>query len=234
MVIKRNGAVIASGEINDTARPNENFRAVVPMDTNGADPYRAGAQNAGATFTVEVRFPSSTMLVSSLTAGQRTIGRPAGMVALDFTIGVDSDGDGIPDAWEWWQLTAMGIEPGDPRWSLTTLGNGDFDGDGLTDRQEYLAGTFAFLAEDSLRLALDAVEPDGTARLRAPLVTGKTYRVETSPDLKAWTPASVRLASPTAELKPTFTASETSEVTIYAPSPAESPRQLFHRVTLVR
>src|SRR5439155_17505676 len=44
----------------------------------------------------------------------------------------DSDGDGLPDAWE----TAHGFDPFDP-----ADAGGDADNDGLTNLQEYLSGT---------------------------------------------------------------------------------------------
>ncbi len=233
VVIKRNGAVIVEAPIDDTSRPGENFRALLPMDTNAADPYRAGAQTAGVSFTIEVRFPTVTMLISSLTASQRTIGQPAGMLFVDFTVGVDSDGDGIPDAWEWWQLGEMGIGPGDPRWTLATLGTGDFDHDGTSDYVEYLAGTFAFLADDSLRLAIDGFAPDGSAQLRALVVVEKTYRIESSNDLQTWTTASVRVGAPGAVLTTNYAATDTREVAIYAPI-SGAPTERFYRLTLVR
>ncbi|HYR35195.1 MAG TPA: hypothetical protein VEQ87_12965 [Burkholderiales bacterium] len=46
----------------------------------------------------------------------------------------DSDGDGMHNSWE----TAMGLNPGDP-----SDANGDADGDGFSNRTEYLDGTSA-------------------------------------------------------------------------------------------
>ena len=47
---------------------------------------------------------------------------------------LDSDQDGIPDAWE----ERYGLEPADP-----TDGNGDLDGDGYTNLEQYLADLVA-------------------------------------------------------------------------------------------
>ena len=233
VVIKRNGMVIAEAEVNEALRAGENFRVLVPMDTNASDPYRAGALAAGVTFTLVVRFPTQTLLVSSLTATQRTIGQPAGMLFLDFTVGQDSDGDGIPDAWEWWQLTEFGVSTADPRWSLATLGRGDFDNDGSSDYIEYLAGTFAFLTEESLNLRISGFHTDGSAILRTLVVVDKTYRVESSTDLKTWTAVSVRPDLPLSAPLTLFTAANTYEVTLYSAASINQPA-LFYRLVLVR
>jgi hypothetical protein len=56
-------------------------------------------------------------------------------------------------------------------------GEDDFDGDGMSNREEYQAGTFAFLDYDAL--LVEEVIPAPNARLRLTFlsVPGKTYRV---------------------------------------------------------
>jgi hypothetical protein len=57
-------------------------------------------------------------------------------------VGLDSDGDGIADAWE---RTWFG--------NLTTANaSSDYDHDGMTDHQEYLAGTNPLDPQDNLRI----------------------------------------------------------------------------------
>jgi hypothetical protein len=230
VVIKRNGTVIAEAAINESPRVGENFRLQLPMDVNPADAYLPTAQAPGVLFTIEVRFPSTTMLVSSLTASQRTVGQPGDNLFLDFTVGLDTDGDRIPDAWEWWQLSEMG---NDPSWSLATLGNGDFDGDGASDYLEYLAGTFAFLGTDVMKMNIDGIEADGSARLRAFVVVEKNYRVECTTDLVNWVTASVRVESTTAALQTNIEAADTREITLYSPVTGP-PGNRFYRLRLIR
>ncbi len=233
VVLKQNGHIIAQCPVNETIRAGENFRLTVPMDTNPADPYRTGAQTSGNLLSIEVKFPTVTMPVASITAEKRTVGQPAGSSFIDFTLGVDSDGDGIPDSWEMWQLAEAGIGPGDPRWSLATFGHGDFDGDGTSDYIEYLAGTFAFLNSETLDLKITGWHADGSAVLRAFIVQDKTYRVEYSADLKTWSRAPLRPDDPDTDAVTTFTAADTREILLYSAASIGKPN-LFYRLVLVR
>ncbi len=56
--------------------------------------------------------------------------------------GADSDGDGIPDAWEWSNFGNL----------TTANASSDADGDGQTDQQEYLADTNPLDLNDNLRI----------------------------------------------------------------------------------
>jgi len=94
----------------------------------------------------------------------------------------DSDGDGLPD---WWEL-AHGLNPKDP----SDAGE-DPDQDGMTNLQEYLAGTDPQSAASVLRISSLAAVPGGV-RFEFPTVAGKQYLVEGSVKLVpgSWTPAS--------------------------------------------
>ena len=233
VVIKRDGVEIAEAPIDETGRSDENFRVLLPMDMSSANPYRTGAQTTGSLVSIEVRFPTTTMPVAFLKSKSPSVGKPGDVLFIDFSVGADTDGDGIPDAWEWWQLSQAGIGPGDARWSLATLGKGDFDGDGTSDYVEYLAGTFAVLNSDHVSLKITGFDTDGSAVLAAFCVIDKTYRVEYSQDLKKWTRGTLRYGDPGSNTFTDWTATDTQEVTLKCSSTI-GLKQVFYRLVTER
>lgn len=117
-------------------------------------------------------------LPASWLAGPPSPGRPA---AGD----LDSDGDGMPDAWE----LLHGFDPFDPSDAAE-----DADGDGLTNLQEYLAGTDPrdpasvlrivgiTLAESVLTVTMQTVAGRGYVIERAPAVRGPWTALQTFTD----------------------------------------------------
>ncbi|NBQ25978.1 MAG: hypothetical protein EBU26_17270, partial [Verrucomicrobia bacterium] len=64
-------------------------------------------------------------------------------------------------------------------------GSDDADGDGLTNLEEYQAGTYAFDENDGLRLVFkELAEEQMTFEFLG--VTGRSYRLMESTDLKDW------------------------------------------------
>ena len=101
-------------------------------------------------------------------------------VQVGLTLWVDEDGDGLPKEWE----EANGLSDSDP-----DDGNRDSDDDGLTDRQEYLAGTDPRDPSSVLRpgsILREETEDGLSTKLSWSSVAGRRYRVERSFDMVTW------------------------------------------------
>ena len=68
----------------------------------------------------------------------------------DYTLGEDADGDGLPDAWELWmmELNPRAGEAGEPDDLASFRPDADSDRDGMSNMQEFLAGTDPFSSTD--------------------------------------------------------------------------------------
>jgi glucose/arabinose dehydrogenase len=90
-------------------------------------------------------------------------------------ISPDTYGIGIPD---WWQLAHYGHIGIDP--------NADPDHDGMSNFEEFWAGTDPLNANSILAINPTSVVINGSVQIRWQTVTGKTYTVQYSSDLISW------------------------------------------------
>lgn len=107
----------------------------------------------------------------------RSLSQPGG-VASGFAriiTQADTDGDGVPDAWE----NAYGLAAADPGDRAD-----DADGDGLSNWEEYVAGTDPTNALSFLRIERVTNAPLAT-RIEFLLISNRTYSVEFTDDLSA-------------------------------------------------
>jgi hypothetical protein len=164
-------------------------------------------------------------------AGNLTAGKGGELLKLDLNLGEDLDGDGIPDIWEQWQLYQAGLYPdANGRWPIHLLSKtGDFDGDGISDWDEYVAGTFAGDATERFVLEIKEKTPTGV-RFEFFAITGKTYTIERSTDVKTWTRVPFAIGAPAAGAQ-THTAADVGILSAFT-TPAAGGTKEFYRLTV--
>lgn len=197
VVFYKNGSEFLSSTISEGESLDQNYQIRLRMDMQraGTESYTALANVTGTPFTLGVVLHDVVHYPIEMSS-PRNVGQPGERARLDLTLGIDADGDGIPDAWEHAQLYAGGHSPGDDGWDLSLIDrNGDFDGDGISNWNEYIAGTYATDPTDYLALRLTAKFPD-SVRLGFYAIYGKTYSLETSEDLHSWKPVPLYLTNP--------------------------------------
>lgn len=177
--------------------PGVNYRMTIPLDAGlTSEAYRPTALNPAAPFRMRVRLGGRSFLPIEMSMGSKFLGEPGMTTRLNLTLGEDRNGDGLPDAWQRRINSDINkVRPGD-----------DPDRDGLTNLEEYLAGTYAMDPKSgfvltAIRNTSEGALPDASGRvseepalLEFTVVSGRSYTVQGSPDLKSWNPVSFRLA----------------------------------------
>jgi len=130
--------------------------------------------------------------------GTLKAGKGGERTRLDLNLGEDANKDGLPDAWEEWQLYLAGYYPdADGKWDLSLLGgmDGHFQKNGLTNLQAYIAGTFAGDPSSTFSLAIKEKRPE-SVRFEFYAITGKVYTIESTLDMKTWTRVPFAVGTP--------------------------------------
>lgn len=185
---------IARQTIRGSLATGVNFALSVHLDDGrGMKPYSHRALRSQDRVSIIVRdADGDKMIMESQTVPP--VGVPGELLLVNVTAGEDSDGDRLSDLWEHELIAWSG---GTLRDLADVRGEDDFDGDGMSNRAEYEAGTFAFLDYDAL-LAEEFV-PSGTGRLRLTFlsVPGKTYSISGVSDLDqaSWEPCAFALTA---------------------------------------
>ena len=207
-----------------------NFALEAPMDAGiTRDLYKSNALKAATPYKLYVVLGSSTNTPLQMTGGFTLLGKPAQQTRLDLTLGEDTNGNGIPDAWEYAFLTALGLDL-----ELGDLKSGtDYAGDGRTLAQEYLLGNYPFDPVDSFAVRL--VSPNaGAPLLEFTTMVGRTYTVLGSTDLRGWTSLSFQIPAEgsTPTLRGAYYAAEIRTLQVQVVPPPGGGELRFFRLLL--
>jgi len=114
-------------------------------------------------------------------------GRSGWMYVVKRSPPVDADEDGLPDEFE---ETIVAFDPADAIDAITDVfANDDLDGDGQTNRDEYIAGTDPTDPHDLSRVTANIIPDTGEFLLSWPTRSGRTYQVLWyNEELNAWQP----------------------------------------------
>lgn len=221
VLLEASETVITRTTLIPGMEPGVNYRLSAPLDSGVTpDLYKPTALRPTVPFRMKVRLNGQTYLPIEMTGAANLWTRPGAVSRVDLTLGVDSDSDGLPDAWELALLHMMGIggtladiRPGD-----------DADADGISNLDEYLAGTYAFDPADGFVLDIVALADQGPV-LQFLAIRGRSYSVHGSEDMHTWTPVPFLLATDAGQSTPrlVYQATETSLIQATTVSPNLDP-----------
>ncbi len=198
LVLLKGGVEIERTPITTGLQLDQNYELSIRIDQNrsGTTFYTEKAVAAQGLYSLVVEM-NGALFYPIEVSGNLTAGKGGERVRLDLNLGEDLDHDGLPDIWEQWQLYQAGYSPDENgNWPINLIDkNGDFDHDGLTNWQEYVAGTFAGDATERFGLTIKEKNATGV-RLEFYAITGKTYTIERSTDVKTWSAVPFAIGEP--------------------------------------
>lgn len=219
IVLETTAGTKVYGIVSGLMEPGVNYRLSVPMDAGlGREAYRPTALNPQVPFRIRIKIGNEVLLPIEMSREFASLGLPGQRTLLNLTLGEDLNGDGLPDAWQ--RRIAADIDSVAP--------NGDADRDGLSNQEEYLAGTYAYDTRSGFALTIER-SPEGRPRLAFIAVTGRTYTVLGSADLVEWVPVSFRIVGAPPETHQTsYVATDVRSVRVEVlGSGAEVPYQAY-------
>jgi hypothetical protein len=229
IVLLRDGQEVTRAPVFPKAQIDFNYELKIRIDQAraGSRIYSTSALAPTGTFSLKVVINGQDFYPIEANGTLRT-GVGGERVRLDLNLGADKNGDGLPDAWQEWVLYQAGRRPGGPGWDINLITkDGDFDGDGISNFQEYVAGTFAGDATDRFELRLTQKTATDVA-LEFFAITGKVYGIEESADLQTWKPITFTPPAGTTTVS-FYQAPAVGVTTVRVAAPASLSR--FYRLT---
>ncbi len=175
------GVLLAKSAIRLSDESPYNYRLTVPVASAPATGYAT----VGEGLIFEIFDGVSTTYTTLVPAAQAVVGDPGGISIVNVSLSLDSNGNGIPDQYENYITYLMSVHgiagPYDHE--------ADYDGDGMSNRAEFLAGTDPLNAADYLKIIATAETPsgltaDGLFAITFVSAAGRSYSVRATDDLK--------------------------------------------------
>ena len=187
VTVTANGLVVLSQPLQPATGRNYNFIFRLPYDTGVVD-YSSASVTAGDVITITVAAADSGKVLIQRT--QTVTVAPGTVLNLNLATSTDSVGDGLPDELRFWIWQSLGLSGAfDP---TKIKASDDSDGDGVSNLNEYLAGTDPANASDVFQVTISGSGVPNVARLNFFSVPSKSYHLEVGQltgDTTIWTPA---------------------------------------------
>ena len=223
VILETSSGVKVRTTVNPGIETAANYRLEVPMDAGlMSAPYQPTALRPFVPFRIKVRIGGTTYLPIEMVGDYANLGQPGQRTRLNLTLGEDSDGDGLPDAWE--RL----INP-----DLTKVTPTAEAGNGLNYLQTYYAGTYAVDPKNGFALSILGFT-NGAPKLEFLAVNGRTYTLLGSRDLKTWKPVAFRIPAEgaNAPARGSFLTDSVKAVQLEVANPDAEPPPTYFRLML--
>jgi hypothetical protein len=225
IAVSTEGGSIVS-KVNEVFRPGVNYSLNVPMESGvGRNLFDTAAFKHKVEFSLKVIIDGKDYLPIEMIGNTSKMGMPGETTYLDLTIGEDRDGDGLPDAWERGIASFTGQ-------SLDQIGpNDDSDGDGLSNLQEYISGSYAFDKNDGVVIHMKEVSVE-KAKFEFLVIPGRTYSIEMSTDFREWNQTDFKVTRGNIEENLShFIAGKVENLSVYVPlSGGDTDKKLFFKL----
>jgi hypothetical protein len=227
ILLQTPGGAQLTTAISPNLEAGVNYQLEVPMDAgNTTDLYESNALTTAASFKLHVIIGTTTNTPIQMLNSYAQLGKPSKQTRMDLFLGQDVNGDGLPDAWEYAILAALGMPP-----DLSLITPGGIGRNGMSYLGNFIAGTYPFDPNGALTIRLIAVQGDAPV-IEFQAISGRTYTVLGSPDLKQWTPLSFQIPAdgPAALTRPNIYATGVQKLQVQVIQPAGGPEMHYFRL----
>lgn len=149
LIVRSGDRVISRSPLERTGVAGCNYVAEIPLDSDST-PYRDYALKSGAVVTFALADANNRESALYPVGTIPPVGRPGDAKRLDLSTGRDSVGDGLTDAF---RENIVSASQGRFTDLSQVLPDDDFDGDGMSNLDEFRSGTDATWAADILQVA---------------------------------------------------------------------------------